>query len=83
MRNYKICGMKDGRMPMTMPDPADFGDSKKDAITMYHTADGELVILRRSIALHLCRGVSREAPALCSSATIVTPSTTAASAATK
>lgn len=51
MRNYRICGMKDGRMPMTMPDPADFGDSQKDAITMYHTADGEPVILRRSIAL--------------------------------
>lgn len=36
---------------MTMPDPADFGDSKKDAVTMYYTADGEAVILSRSIAL--------------------------------
>lgn len=51
MRNYRICGMKDGRMPMTMPDPADFGDSQKDAVTMYYTADGEPVILHRSIAL--------------------------------
>lgn len=51
MRNYKFYSTRDGRMPMTMPDAADFGDSKKDAVTMYHTADGEPVILRRSIAL--------------------------------
>ena len=51
MRNYKCYGTRDGRMPMTMPDPADFGDSQKDAVTMYHTAAGEPVILRRSIAL--------------------------------
>ena len=51
MRDYKIYGTRDGRMPMTMPDAADFGDSKKDAVTMYHTANGEPVILRRSIAL--------------------------------
>ena len=31
MRNYKCYGTKSGRMPMSMPDPADFGDSKKDA----------------------------------------------------
>ena len=36
MRNYKCYGTRDGRMPMTMPDPADFGDSQKDAVTMYH-----------------------------------------------
>ena len=51
MRDYKFYSTKDGRMPMTMPDAADFGDGKKDAVTMYHTADGEPVILRRSIAL--------------------------------
>ena len=51
MRNYKFYGTRDGRMPMIMPDAADFGDGKKDAFTMYHTADGEPVILRRSIAL--------------------------------
>ena len=34
MRNYKCYGTRDGRMPMTMPDPADFGDSQKDAVTM-------------------------------------------------
>ena len=51
MRNYKFYSTKDGRMPMTMPDAADFGDGKKDAFTMYHTEDGEPVILRRSIAL--------------------------------
>ena len=51
MRNYKFYSTKDGRMPMTMPDASDFGDSQKDAVTMYHTSDGEPVILRRSIAL--------------------------------
>ena len=51
MRDYKFYSTKDGRMPMTMPDAADFGDRKKDAFTLYHTADGEPVILRRSIAL--------------------------------
>lgn len=51
MRNYKCYGTRDGRMPITMPDPADFGDSQKDAITMFHTEDGKPVILRRSIAL--------------------------------
>lgn len=51
MRNYKFYGTRDGRMPMTMPDAADFGDSKKDAFTMYHTTDGEPVILCRNIAL--------------------------------
>lgn len=51
MRIYKCYGTKNGRMPMKMPDPADFGDSKKDAITMLHTEDGKPVILRRSIAL--------------------------------
>lgn len=51
MRNYKFYSTRDGRMPMKMPDAADFGDSQKDAFAMYHTADGEPVILRRSIAL--------------------------------
>lgn len=51
MRIYKCYGTKNGRMPMKMPDPADFGDSQKDAITMFHTTDGQPVILRRSIAL--------------------------------
>lgn len=51
MQNYKICGMKDGRMPMRMPDPADFGDSKYDSIALYHTADGMPVVIRRSIAI--------------------------------
>lgn len=34
-----------------MPDAADFGDSQKDAVAMFHTDDGRPVILRRSIAL--------------------------------
>ena len=51
MRNYKFYSAKDGRMPMTMPDPADFGDSKQDAIMLYHTADGAPVIVCRSVAL--------------------------------
>ena len=51
MKSYKFYGTRDGRVPMAMPDPADFGDNQKDAVTMYHTADGEPVILRRSIAL--------------------------------
>ena len=51
MRNYKFYSTRDGRMPMTMPDAAYLGDRKMDAFTLYQTADGEPVILRRSIAL--------------------------------
>ncbi len=51
MKNYKFYGTKDGRMPIKMPDPADFGDDQKEAIAMFCTANGAPVILRRSNAL--------------------------------
>lgn len=35
MRNYKFYGTTDGRVPMKMPNPADFGDNQKEAMAMY------------------------------------------------
>lgn len=51
MRNYKFYGTKDGRVPMKMPDPADFGDEQKECMAMFRTASGAPVLLRRSNAL--------------------------------
>lgn len=51
MRNYKFYGTTNGRVPMKMPNPADFGDNQKEAMAMYRTVDGSPVILRRSNAL--------------------------------
>lgn len=56
---------------MTMPDPADFGDNRKDAVTVYNIVDEEAVILHRSIALTPMPLCVQEAPVPCSSATTV------------
>lgn len=51
MKNYKFYGTKDGRVPMKMPDPADFGDDQKEVMAMFRSASGAPVILRRSNVL--------------------------------
>lgn len=51
MKNYKFYGTKDGRVPMKMPDPADFGDDQKESMAMYMAVDGAPVILSRSNVL--------------------------------
>lgn len=51
MRNYKFYGTKNGRMPMTMPKAADFGDSKYDSVAMFYASEGVPVAVLCSVAL--------------------------------
>lgn len=49
--NYKIFGTEDNTSPVRMLEPQDFSNNKYDAMIIYRTANGEPVVVRRSMAL--------------------------------